>query len=1137
MLRSPAKLGLSFALATTSAGLLAQDPGADTTYPAQQLVLLDYAKFDPTSGVPSVPETLRGAADLGLWIVQFRGSPTEAGRDAVRATGAQIHQYLPDDSYVVRMTQGVAAAVAGLPQVRWVGYYEPAYRLEPALLAEHLAGGNVPTRKYNMLVVDKRLDKPALTANVLAIGGKVVERHEGSPLFTVELTGTQLLAAARFDQVLYIDRWTPVGEDMNNARIQGGANHVETQAGYTGSGVRGHVYEGVQNNHPDFTTVMTNVNSSGAAQDHGHCTAGIIFGNGTSHPSARGMAPDAVGFYTTYTAVTGGLSRNQVINNVVNTHNCMFTTASWGGSQTTAYTTTSADADDIVFDHRIPWTNSMSNLGDQRVRPEAWGKNVISIGGVHHFNNSTAADDSWLTGNGSTGPAADGRIKPDLAAYYDNVWTSDRTGADGYDPGNHFTGFNGTSSATPIVAGHNALAIQMFTDFIFGNTPRVSGGTRFQNRPFAQTLKAMMIATANTYTPTATDNRREHVGYGFPSLQNLYDRRGRIYIVPEDVAITQGSTHSYLINVGTGETNLKICMSYLDPMGNPAAAIDRINDLTLRVISPTGTSYWGNNGLSAGNTSTSGGSPNTVDTVECVFIANPAAGNWTVEVTAPTVAQDAHLATGAVDATYALVVNGGIRVFGSGCARYLPDTGPTSAVGNYIPFGVNPALVNTLTTTFAGGNGLANVPGTVFFNVTVANPLWISGLDLSTLDPAGTPMLCDVYRTVLGGGYGGNESNPAAWTALSAGRGVSAGPSTASTIELSEPFLLQAGSYGFAIVSRSYQPAYTNGANVYSDANLTISTGASGGGIFGGGTFSPRSINMSMRYALDDSDWTNQRYQTILRREELGSAGTITGLAFAPKSTGLHYNSSLLIRMSHVPAGHVLSTTFATNLPSPVTVLNSNHHVLHTVEHTWQEIGLNGAFAYNGTSDVVVDIVARGNLHTNPAAFHNDPDRERVYAFGWTGAVPTTGTGAASAALRMRVAFNCADGENYGTSCGPLNCGHSGSGARGTVFRYTVGNALPSSLAFVVLGFNNGAPHPVDLTGFGWTNCQAWNDNAAANAVLTNASGAATFPISIPNTSAFDGVRLYGHWAQLDPSQPGGLTASNYARMIVGLAP
>jgi len=60
----------------------------------------------------------------------------------------------------------------------------------------------------------------------------------------------------------------------------------------------------------------------------------------------------------------------------------------------------------------------------------------------------------------------------------------------------------------------------------------------------------------------------------------------------------------------------------------------------------------------AGMWSTAGGSANTVDTVENVFVQNPQAGDWLVEVIASEVNVDTHVETPAMDADYALVVSG-----------------------------------------------------------------------------------------------------------------------------------------------------------------------------------------------------------------------------------------------------------------------------------------------------------------------------------------------------------------------------------------------------------------------------------------------------------------------------------------------
>jgi serine protease AprX len=1134
---------------------VAQDDGSGPIVPGNPKVALHYGTFDPTLGTLPIPPLLQAGADTRLWIVQFHAAPTDRDRAPLLALGAKVHGYLPHTCHVVRMDASVAAAVNALPAVRWVGAYEPAYRLQPELLRALAGGEKMPKARYNLVVADKRTQKGALAAKIEAFGGTVVDRQEKGLLLIAELDGAQLAAAARCDEVLWIDRWTEPGTDMNNARIQGGANAIETAAGYTGAGIRGHVYEGVEATHPDFATALVNVRSGGQQQRHGHCTAGIVFGDGTSSASARGMAPNAVGFYTNYTTVTAGFSRNAVIDEVVNTHNCMFTTASWGAAQTTAYTADSADADDIVFDHRIPWTNSMSNLGNQSVRPQAWAKNVISVGAVQHFNNSTAADDSWAAGNASIGPAADGRMKPDLCAYYDNVWTADLSlGLANNDPtapgttggynnvadpgGQSTTGFGGTSAATPIVAGHNALAIQMYTDHLFSNAPRVIGGSRFENRPFAQTLKALMIASANQYTMTASDNRREHVGWGFPSLSNLYDRRNKISVLPETVSITQGATHSYEYNVMAGETALNICMTYLDPAGNPAAALDRVNDLTLRVIAPNGTSYWGNVGLKGASQtrfSATGGAADTIDTVECVMLQNPQAGTWTVEITAPTLTQDANLATASTDATYALVVNGGIRLYGSGCARYIPDNSRTSATGNYYPFGGY--APSTVPTIFTGGNfGVSG--GAVYFDATVGSPMYVTGMEINTTAAAGTDLVLDVYRTAAGVSYAGNEANAAAWVPMTAGKGTSAGPNAPTLIEFATPFFLSPGSFGIAIDAGNFAHSYTNGTGAnqsYGNATLSLSLGSATSVPFSGTPFTPRVANVTLQYRVGAAQGTNLRYQTIVRGEELGVAGAIRSLSFSAQDTMRHWNRQLTIKMSHVPPGHTLAATFASNLPAPTTVLDAFNHSFRTIADNWVDIGLQTPFAYDGVSDLVVEVTAIGNWQTTPGQFH-DSNEPRVYATNWITA-PATGTVDANQALRMRVGYDCATATNLGASCGPLENAYFGSAQRGTSFLFLSSGAPANGVMVLALGLTNGFPLPLSLTPLGWTNCFGFNDAVSTPTVLASAAGVGNYTLPIPNNVALDGTVIYGQWIGLDPSEPGSLTFSGQTRMLVGTAP
>ena len=669
--------GLAAALLAVSASLPAQGIDGDRLF-------LRYATFDPAIGEPAVPADLQGGVDTRLWIVQFAGAPTEAGRAALSAVGAQVHWYLPEHAYVVRMADVARRAVSRLPGIRATRYYHPAYRLEPELLQMlQRPESNEPVR-YNVVLVDKHNDRPALIAKLTGIGGTIDQEGTGSILLEASLTPAQLRQAVRFDEVLWIDRWTPPELDMDNARIQGGANHVETQTqnGYSGKGINGHVYEGLEVGHKHFNNRPINVRSNGSVQSHGHCTAGIIFGNGLNDARGRGMVPDAQPHYTTYGSSVQG-SRWQVVEDLVKNYKVMFTTASWGGGRTTQYTSTSASTDDIIFDHNIIWTNSQSNAKTQASRPEAWAKNIFSCGGFAHRDNSNPGDDSWRAGGASIGPAADGRLKPDLSAYYERIYCSDRTGSAGYNrSGDYYNNFGGTSGATPIIAGHNGVAIQMFTDGLF-SPQRVKNGTRWQNMPHFTTLKALQIANASqyTFTKTSTDNRREHVGWGMPNLKTMYDRRNVHFVVDETDILEQGKGYEYQIRVGANEPELKISLCFSDPAGSPSASRTRINDLTLRVTAPDDTKYWGNVGLRDGNYSVPGGTRDTIDTVENVFIKSPKAGIWTIQVGAFLVVKDSHVETTKTDADFGLVSVGGTFVakktielntgnfstFGAGC--------------------------------------------------------------------------------------------------------------------------------------------------------------------------------------------------------------------------------------------------------------------------------------------------------------------------------------------------------------------------------------------------------------------------------------------------------------------------------------
>jgi hypothetical protein len=662
------------AVALGVSGLTAQLGGLAGTSAAQELerkeIKLRFATFDPLAeGPPPIPDPLGAPADSDVYLVQFALQPRDEHKARISELGAGIFFYVPDHAYVVRMSEEVREAVENLPFVRWVGPYHPAYKLEEELV-ERLSAPPVPgvaqltSPRYSIMVLARGADTQQLVAEeIKRLGGTVDLTTEQGFRLEASLDDGQLLEVARLGEILFVDRWTAPEDDMNIVRQISGADFLESVEGYTGQGVRGEVMDNrLRTTHQDFQATPPIIHAGNnqptgtcGGDGHGTCAYGVVFGDGSGNATARGLLPDGQGIYTDRSFVADRYAHTAELVDPTDQFRAVFQTNSWGGGLTTQYTTVSAEMDDILFINDILITQSQSNNGTQNSRPQAWAKNIVSVGGIVHQNTLTRADDVW-GGQASIGPAADGRIKPDLSHFYDATFTTSSTGDAAY------TNFGGTSGATPITAGHFGLMFQMWADGVFSGGPG-AGGDVFDSRPHMTTAKALMINAAFQYgfSGAAADLTRIHQGWGMADLENLYELARQHQwqlplLIDESAVIGPGDTHSYSLDVGADDCFLKATMTYADPMGNPAATQDRINDLSLRLISPGGTTYWGNNGLLTGTLSTAGGTSNTLDTVENVILADAEVGTWTIEVLGDEIVEDAHPETGATDADYALVV-------------------------------------------------------------------------------------------------------------------------------------------------------------------------------------------------------------------------------------------------------------------------------------------------------------------------------------------------------------------------------------------------------------------------------------------------------------------------------------------------
>ena len=638
-----------------------------------------FGALDPLADV-AAPAEFAAKAGSGLRIVQFTAIPSQDLTAAVKAAGGEVYGYIANYAFMVKMDDATAAAVAAMPFVRSVSVMSPVLKVDGDILLKHfridVGAGKSGTvgyavqregyERYNVMVhADGLAMKQAVADEIARLGGSFDPISEHGVLVQATLSPAQITALAKMDEVAFID---PIGEapytDMDIVRIMGGANFLETAAGYTGQGVRAEVLDaGFLATHTDFVnggrTVLAH-NVFGV-DSHGTATYGINFGSGTANPQGRGMVPSAQGIAGSYQSSSGSLLSGaalripytqELVNPSLN-YRAVYQSNSWGDAQVTTYTTISAQMDSIVFDTDLLILNSQSNTGNQLSRPQAWAKNVLAIGALNHFNDTNDLND---TVNGtSLGPASDGRTKPEMAFYYDSIFCPTSTSVTAYT-----STFGGTSAATPMSAGHCGLFFQMWHNGIFGNP---TGADVFTSRPRSTTARAMMVSTGfNWSTTQATRNGQ---GWGRPNVQNLWNRRNNFFIIDWQrnanwtETLVQGQTRTYTVYVAPNQPDFKATMAYPDPA--PAVINQtqhRVNNLDLTVTAPNGTIYRGNNGMATSNVTIPGGANDTKNTLENVWVANPPAGVWTIQVSAPEIVVDGFLPTSGVnDAVFSLAVS------------------------------------------------------------------------------------------------------------------------------------------------------------------------------------------------------------------------------------------------------------------------------------------------------------------------------------------------------------------------------------------------------------------------------------------------------------------------------------------------
>ena len=626
---------LFFLSASSFTAVSAKENPSNTIY-LNGITIKTHEKID-------IPDELKkeySSEEIGPYIVSFNGPVYESMKTKLKKAGAELVEYIPDFSFLTLMTPEVAQNVKNFSFVNDIIVYQPAFKINTNLknILENIK--NNTEMKINILTFDdSSLDNEIADANgekLNKVKNKVIAKIKSSEIFNL----------AKLNSVKYIELAPEFKLCNDVARGYMGVNDL-SGIGYNGDGqVVGVCDTGLDTGsndssmHLDFQGRINSIFALGrstADDPHGHGThvSGSVLGNGArSNGQYKGTAPEAS------LVMQSVLDSNNGLGGLPDDLNTLFAqsynagarihTNSWGAAVSGQYDTSAQQVDQYVWNNDMIILFAAGNEGGDSgnvynsISSPGTAKNCITVGASENYR-PTMPNLGWgnISDNpnqiapfSSRGNCSDGRTKPDIVAPGTWILSTKSSSA----PSSNFWGsFNnyyaymgGTSMATPLTAGAVAVAREYMQK-------------TWNHTPSPAMMKAAII------------NGGTDLSMGFPSRDQGW---GRINLADslltkeykyddESVKLSTGQSQDYTYTVESQNTPLKLSLVWTDYPGSTSASKALVNDLDLKVTSPSGSVYYGNDFTSPYDSSF-----DRLNNVENIFINTPEVGNYTIEVKA-----------------------------------------------------------------------------------------------------------------------------------------------------------------------------------------------------------------------------------------------------------------------------------------------------------------------------------------------------------------------------------------------------------------------------------------------------------------------------------------------------------------------
>jgi hypothetical protein len=505
-------------------------------------------------------------------IIQFFSLPSNSEKESLESLGIEFLGYIPNRAYIAAIPGTFELGTLAGYDVRSIVDIIPEFKQAPSILDQEYPEYALFEDGQIGLVLSY-FDNIPFNACVAELDPYTRETIQSNPMGGYQIVKVDIADLGSISSspyVKYVDVHFPDGEPENyTGKTLHRSNILDsdyaTGRHYDGEGVMVMLQDdGIIGPHIDYQGRIGSQNLTSNWGNHGDHCAGTIFGAGNLDPTTGGMAPGAE--LHTWAAsqenYPGFASIPDVYPSGIRISSTSYSNGCNDGYTQLAQT---LDVQSLTYESLLH-VFSAGNAGGDNCGYGAgngWGnitgghkagKNVITTGSLNYTG--------LVDGYSSRGPAADGRIKPDISAKGSNVYST-------VDPNTYQTK-SGTSMACPGIAGSLAQLYQAYRELNSDEDPK--GGL----------MKGLILNTATDMGNIGPDYK---YGWGHVNLLRAVEVLEEERYMTGSVSQDEDSSHD--ITVPEGVKEMKVMVYWADKEGSLFASPALVNNLDITMTDPS----------------------------------------------------------------------------------------------------------------------------------------------------------------------------------------------------------------------------------------------------------------------------------------------------------------------------------------------------------------------------------------------------------------------------------------------------------------------------------------------------------------------------------------------------------------------